>query len=219
MYLTHEQLNALAGASKHPTLVLLLGYTGLRWGEAVGLRVRDVDLARRRINVERNAVEVGSRIEVGTPKSHKKRTVPFPAFLGTLLVEHVQGKGPHDLMFPGPSGGFLRRPKLSEAVSDGEDGRKRSGDGHSWFSAALGTAELPHMTLHDLRHTAASLVVQAGAHVKAVQRILGHASAAMTLDVYADLFDDDLDAVATALDDAASRAGVGKMWASYEDRT
>ena len=50
----------------------------------------------------------------------------------------------------------------------------------------------PKLTVHDLRHTAASLAVSAGANVKAVQRMLGHASAAMTLDVYADLFDDDL---------------------------
>jgi hypothetical protein len=50
-------------------------------------------------------------------------------------------------------------------------------------------------------------------YVRSVQRMLGHKSAAMTLDTYADLFDDDLDAVATALDDARSRANVGKMWA------
>jgi integrase len=62
------------------------------------------------------------------------------------------------------------------------------------------------MTPHDLRHTAASLAVQAGANVKAVQRMLGHASAAMTLDVYAGLFGDDLDAVADRLDEAAARA-------------
>lgn len=62
------------------------------------------------------------------------------------------------------------------------------------------------MTVHDLRHTAASLAVSAGANVKAVQRMLGHASAAMTLDVYADLFDDDLDAVAEALDAAVRRS-------------
>ena len=61
-----------------------------------------------------------------------------------------------------------------------------------------------HITLHDLRHTAASLSISAGANVKAVQRMLGHASAAMTLDTYADLFDDDLDAVAAALDQARS---------------
>lgn len=67
------------------------------------------------------------------------------------------------------------------------------------------------MTPHGLRHTAASLAVSAGAKVKAVQKMLGHASAAMTLDVYADLFDDDLEAVATALDHAAARQVVGRM--------
>lgn len=61
------------------------------------------------------------------------------------------------------------------------------------------------MTVRVLRDTAASLAVQAGANVKTIQRMLGHTSAAMTLDVYSDLFDDDLDAVAAALD-AASRA-------------
>ena len=57
---------------------------------------------------------------------------------------------------------------------------------------------------HDLRHTAASLAVSAGANVNAVQRMLGHASAAMTLDTYADLFVHDLDAVAVVLDTARS---------------
>ena len=72
---------------------------------------------------------------------------------------------------------------------------------------------VPCTTPHDLRHTAASLAVSAGANVKAIQKMLGHASAAMTLDIYADLFDDDLEAVATALDKARSRESVGKMWA------
>jgi integrase len=62
----------------------------------------------------------------------------------------------------------------------------------------------PRISIHDLRHSAASLSVSAGANVKAVQRMLGRASAAMTLDVYADLFDDDLDAVAIALNRAAA---------------
>lgn len=59
------------------------------------------------------------------------------------------------------------------------------------------------MTPHELRHTAASLAVQSGANVKVVQQMLGHASAAMTLDVYADLFDEDLDILAERLDSAA----------------
>jgi hypothetical protein len=62
-------------------------------------------------------------------------------------------------------------------------------------------------------HTA-SLAVSAGANVKAVQRMLGHASASMTLDIYADLFDDDLEAVATALH--AARSSVGKKWAESD---
>ena len=63
------------------------------------------------------------------------------------------------------------------------------------------------ITPHDLRHTAASLAVSAGANVKAVQRMLGHAKASMTLDVYADLFDDDPDDVAANLDAAIRAAG------------
>ena len=62
------------------------------------------------------------------------------------------------------------------------------------------------MTAHALRHTAASLAISAGANPKVVQRMLGHASAAMTLDVYADLFDSDLTSVAES---------VGKMWAQH----
>ncbi|GAB3279758.1 hypothetical protein GCM10027449_20360 [Sinomonas notoginsengisoli] len=65
----------------------------------------------------------------------------------------------------------------------------------------------PTVTPHDLRHTAASLAISTGANVKAIQRMLGHASAAMTLDVYADLFDDDLDHVAAKLNDAAANLG------------
>jgi integrase len=63
-----------------------------------------------------------------------------------------------------------------------------------WFAKAVIESGVPRTTPHDLRHTTASLAVSAGANVKAVQKMLGHASAAMTLDIYADLFDDDLEA-------------------------
>lgn len=66
----------------------------------------------------------------------------------------------------------------------------------------------PSITPHDLRHTAAGLAVSAGANVKAVQRMLGHAKASMTLDTYADLFDADLDSVAVNLDTAIRAAWV-----------
>ncbi|MCU1477487.1 MAG: site-specific integrase [Subtercola sp.] len=88
-------------------------------------------------------------------------------------------------------------------------GTPSSRDG--WYEYAIrrlqkDDSSFPRITLHDLRHTAASLAISAGANVKAVQRMLGHKSAAMTLDTYADLFDDDLDAVADALDQARSRS-------------
>nr|BFE42902.1 hypothetical protein GCM10017547_07950 [Pseudarthrobacter oxydans] len=192
VYLTHQQVHDLAAEAKHGTLVLVLAYTGLRWGEVTALRVKDVNPMRRRLNVVLNAVEVGSKIEVGTPKTHKKRTVPFPAFLADALAVQMAGKHPDDLLFPGDDGKYMKRGGTSQTS-------------RGWFVGALGRAGLERMTVHDLRHTAASLAISAGANVKSVQAMLGHASATMTLDTYADLFPDDLDAVAVALDAAASQ--------------
>jgi len=77
---------------------------------------------------------------------------------------------------------------------------------------ALRPGDFPELTPHDLRHTAASIAISAGANPKAVQRMLGHASAAMTLDTYADLFEDDLDAVSTRMDAVRAQAFVGFSW-------
>jgi integrase len=164
---------------------------------AIGLQVKDLDMLRRRISVARNAVEVGGVIVVGTPKSHNRRSVPFPEFLAPLLAQQCEGKFRDGLVFADKYGRHVKRTR----VSDGS---------RSWFLTALSTAGLPKMTFHDLRHTAASLAVSVGANVKAVQRMLGHASAAMTLDTYADLFDDDLNAVADRLNDAATFSSVVK---------
>ncbi|THG30116.1 tyrosine-type recombinase/integrase [Naasia lichenicola] len=189
-YLSHEQVQLLADESRdNGTLILFLAYTGLRWGEAVGLRVKSLDLRRRRVLVQANAVNVRGTIIPGTPKSHEARSVPFPAFLAEPLALLAAGKGRNHLLF-----------------GDGEEYQPTPTPRDGWFAGArkrscLQDLTFPEMlTLHDLRHTAASLAISAGANVKAVQRMLGHASAAMTLDTYADLFDDDLDAVAAALD-------------------
>jgi integrase len=69
------------------------------------------------------------------------------------------------------------------------------------------------ITPHDLRHTCASLAVSAGVNVLALQRMLGHTSAKVTLDTYPDLFDDDLDTVAVTLHARYSPQNVGKVWA------
>ncbi|WP_169583374.1 MULTISPECIES: tyrosine-type recombinase/integrase [Microbacterium] len=193
-YLSHEQVLRLADAAGERRLVVLvLAYTGMRWAELTGLRVGDIDFGRRRINVTVNAVEVNGEFHVGTPKSHRTRSVPVPRFVLEELSTAVCDRAYTDLAFPGPDGSYMRRVRASSGSK-------------SWFRSALRAAGLPQMTVHDLRHTAASLAVQSGSHPKAIQRMLGHASAAMTLDVYADLFDDDLDTVSHALDAAARDA-------------
>lgn len=266
VYLDHRQVDALArAAGEHATLVRVLAYTGLRWGEAVGLRVRDVAMLRRRLTVESNAVEVGSRIYVGTPKGHRVRSVPFPALLAEGLAVACAGKGPDALVFG--DGEHLRRShhggwfaaavaQAGTAVAELQEslpvavtgvfdeataaalaadqragGRQVTGSASVADWAALGvervevlsvgSRDFARLTPHTLRHTAASLAVASGASVKAVQKMLGHASATMTLDVYADLFDGDLDDVGAAMDRAASaaldhggaRGSVGRMWA------
>jgi integrase len=72
-------------------------------------------------------------------------------------------------------------------------------------------AGLGHLTPHELRHTAASLAVSAGANVKHVPRLSGHASAAVALDVYVGLFEDELDDLADRLGQAASAARVDQL--------
>jgi integrase len=190
VYLTAEQLHRLAHQSgRYRSLVLLLGVGGLRWGEAAALRVSDVDFLRRRIHLHRNAVVVGKTAHVGTLKSGKNRSVALPGFVTDALAETCEGKGRDELLWPSATGGYLAPPSSTG----------------SWLSGAVARCQaadptFPRITAHALRHTAASLAISAGANVKVVQRMLGHASAAMTLDVYADLFDSDLDAVADRLD-------------------
>ena len=197
-YLTHEEVHRLATAAggERGTVVQVAAYTGLRWGELSALRVRDIDMLRRRLAVTENAVRVGAEVHVGSPKTHELRSVGFPSFLAMPLARLCEGKAREDLVF-GDGLEYMQRPRAS-------------GGSRSWFVTALDAAGLDPMTVHDLRHTAASLAISSGANVKAVQRMLGHASAAMTLDVYADLFDDDVDTVSAALDAARSRAVVAR---------
>lgn len=192
-YLSHEEVERLAvAAGEYSTLVYVAAYTGLRWGELTALRVRDVDARRRRLQVNENAVRVGAEIYVGSPKTHEMRSVPYPEFLELPIAKLCEGKTRSGLLF-GDGDDYFGRPRSSEYS-------------RSWFKSALDVAGLERMTIHDLRHTAASLAISSGANVKAVQRMLGHASAAMTLDVYADLFDDDLDSVSASLNSARATA-------------
>ncbi|MEO9152527.1 MAG: tyrosine-type recombinase/integrase [Lapillicoccus sp.] len=195
-FLTHEQVADLAhAAGEYRLVILILSYCGLRYGELAALRVGRVDLMRRRLDVRESVTEVGGRLVTGTPKSHQQRSVPFPRSLLDDLVVQMAGKSPDEYVFTSPSGSVLRLMNF----------RRRC------FDQAAVMAGLDGLTPHELRHTAASLAVSAGANVKSVQRMLGHASAAMTLDVYSGLFDDDLDMVAERLDEAAASARVPRV--------
>ena len=216
VYLSHEQVQRLAEASSKPELVYFLAYTGLRWSEAVGLRVEHVDMLRRRVHVVENAVQIGGQINVGTPKNHKTRWVPFPEFLSDPLARLCEGKTRASLLF-GDGVTHLRRPHNERGWFQDAIKRLQEEDLAAGRAAGKARAEIdvfPRLTPHDLRHTTASLAVSVGANVKAVQQMLGHSSAAMTLDIYADLFDDDLEAVAVELNTARSNSVVGKMWAN-----
>lgn len=184
VYLSADDVGRLAVESgQHRALVLTLAYCGLRWGEAIALRVSDVQFLRRRLSVHDNAVQIGAHHAVGHTKSRQDRSVPVPQFVLDELSVQCQGRGPDDLLF-GDGTKYLPRPKSSTG----------------WFQAAVGLAKVQTITPHDLRHTCASLSISAGCNVLALSKMLGHTSAKITLDTYADLFDVDLDAVATALD-------------------
>ena len=114
--------------------------------------------------------------------------MPFPAVLADELAALMVGKGRDELVFTDMRGGVLRNSNWRARVFE-----------PAVEKCQKPTSAFPSITPHDLRHTAASLAVSAGANVKAVQRMLGHAKASMTLDVYADLFDEDLDSVADNL--------------------
>jgi integrase len=91
-----------------------------------------------------------------------------------------------------------------------------------WLTNPASTARwswagVQSITPHDLRHSCASLAVSAGVDVLALQRMLGHTSAKITLDTYADPSDDDLDAVAVTLHSRSSRENVAKMWSRGTD--
>ena len=214
-YLTHDEVERLARAcaycgreivSKHRRLterhredyrliVLLLAYTGMRFGELAALRVHRLDFARRRAVIAESVTLVNSEQVFGTPKGHQRREVPIPPFLIDDLRAHVEGKAPMELVFPGNrSGRPLRAPVFRQSA----------------FDTAAAMIGRPGLHPHELRHTAASLAIAAGADVKVVQQMLGHASAAMTLDQYGHLFGDRLDDVADRMA-AARRAAVAPV--------
>lgn len=201
-YLSHEQVFRLADEidPRYRTMMLFLAYTGLRFGEAAALSVQDLNLLRRQVHVRQQVSEVGGVLNWTPTKGKQARHVPIPKFLIEPLAVSCEGKKRTDQVFVAPKGGTLRlnswRDRTWNTALDTLRAVDDEGTPH---------ADFPDATPHDLRHTAASLAVQAGANVKALQIMLGHKSATLTLDTYADLFSEDLEQVAATLDAAVER--------------
>lgn len=190
--LTVEQLGKVSDAmpsEQDRALLLTLALTGLRWGEAVALQAHSVDFDRKRLTVERTYVDIGGRIEVGTPKSHSARWVPLPDTVAQHLRPLTTEKAPNDDVFRTSRGDVIRSGNWTARV----------------FRPALTAADCdPKMRIHDLRGTFASIAIQsAQTNIKALQRALGHESAALTLDTYGSLYEDDLSGLGDRMDSAA----------------
>lgn len=184
-YLTHAQVAELAGhCGTFETLVYTLAYCGPRFGEAAALRVRNFDPLKSRIRILGSATHVArSGIVEGPTKNHAARSTPVPRFLRDRLVAEIEGRGPDEYLFPSRRGTVLPLGEFRWA-----------------FDKAAEAAGLSGLVPHELRHTAASLAIGAGADVKVVQKMLGHKSATLTLDLYGHLMPDGLDVVANAMD-------------------
>jgi integrase len=182
---------------RYRAMVLLAGWGGLRFGECAGLRTDHLRLLERKIDVREAATEVRGQVSIGPLKTREsRRTITVPAFLADALAEHLAHAGPPDLVFPAPGGGPLRRTNF----------RRRY-----WEPACEAVGLDPAPRFHDLRHHAAAVAIAAGAHPKAIQARLGHASITTTLNVYGGLFPSLDEELADRLD-AARPAVVARTW-------
>lgn len=160
-------------------LWVLLATTGMRRGEALGLRWADVDLDAGRVRVVQTIVQTGRVVSVGEPKTARgRRSVSLDPGTVAALREHrhrmlqerlLVGADFNDLglVFHRPDGTWLR----PDAVSDG-------------FLRRVRRCGLPRLRLHGLRHTWATLALERGIHPRVVQERLGHSTIAITLGIY-----------------------------------
>jgi integrase len=195
-FLAPDEIAALA-EMMHPryrALVWLDCYAGLRLGELAGLRRDKVDLLRREVRVTEIAVEVRGEMHVGPPKTRAgRRTVPLARVAVDALEEHLSTFGasdPASSLFTGRDGGVLRAGQWRQRF---------------WYPAVRAAGVAP-LRAHDMRHTAVSLWIAAGATPKQVATWAGHTSVAVVLDRYGHLFPGHETPVLSRLDDLAASA-------------
>jgi integrase len=182
----------LTGRATDRVLLQLLAYSGPRIGEATALKVKDLDAPRNRARIHRTwTVDREGRRKLGPVKTWEKRWTPIPAFLMAELVALTAGRDADDFLFTTVRGAAV--------------------DGTNWYNrvwlktrAAAGLAVA--MSVHDLRHVAATNAIAAGADVKLVQQMLGHKDATETLNTYAHLWPDRVAEVIAAVEKRRTEA-------------
>jgi integrase len=186
-YLTAPEVADLTIAcGPYGDVVSLLTYTGMRFGELIGLNVEDVDLKARRIRVRRSMTQVGGKLVEGNPKTAAgRRSIPIPQRIVPILSSRLRGRLPGEPAITSPMGSRLGLENWKRSVK---------------WRQAIAEIGRPTLRVHDLRHTYASLARRAGADLRLLQKTMGHASITVTAHIYADLYDDELDDVASALD-------------------
>jgi integrase len=179
------------GYPEYGLFVRFAAFTGLRAGELVALRVKSLDLARRRVDVSASASEAYGQLQFVDTKTYERRTVPIPASLIEELGAHVHGLGPEDIVWRSPQGGPFRYSNWF----------KRH------FRPAVERAEVPTKTrFHDMRHSYAAMLISQGAHPRAIMERLGHSTVTVTLDTYGHLLPKIDAALDVAVDDVYRNA-------------
>lgn len=190
--LTHGEVDALAEAAKELTghqrdraAIYLLAYGGMRINEAFAFQVRDVRADDRRADVLRTwTKDRNGRRVIGPPKTWEQRAIPLHDFVLAEIESLMAHQHPTSWLF---------RATRGSSAADHKNWYNRV-----WRPAlsmtGLDDPELG-LTIHQLRHTAASTAIAAGADVKVVQTMLGHQNASETLDTYSHLWPDRLDEV------------------------
>jgi Phage integrase family len=171
-YLAPAEVSRLADAidPRYRAVVLLGAYGGLRAGELFGLRVPRLDLPAQRLDVVEQVVEVSGNL--GAPKTKAgRRSVPLPVVVCDALSEHLRQWPSDDLVFTAPDGGPVRLASW----------RSR------FFKRAVDAAGVAPLRVHDLRHTAVSLWIAAGASPREIASRAGHTSVSIVLDRYGHL--------------------------------
>lgn len=194
-FLTDPEIARLVKAMPEhwqPLVMLLVG-TGLRWGEAIGLRVGRVDLlaSKPRLLVVEQLQEMSNSGELIflSPKSAKsRRTVSFTRQIALILAALVAGKEGDEMVFLTP-GGLMIRTRNFRRV----------------WTTACKTAGLEGLRVHDLRHTHAAILIAANRQLSAISRRLGHSSIAVTDSLYGHLREEVDEGILTAIEEAMSQ--------------